>query len=29
MAIGVHHVHAKTRDPKQTLQFYVENLGRR
>ena len=27
MAIGIHHVHVKTRDPKQTLQFYVENLG--
>jgi len=27
MAIGVHHVHLKTRDPKQTMQFYVDNLG--
>jgi catechol 2,3-dioxygenase-like lactoylglutathione lyase family enzyme len=27
MAIGVHHVHLKTRDPKQTVQFYVDNLG--
>src|SRR4029450_1366558 len=27
MAIGIHHVHVKTRDPKRTLQFYVENLG--
>lgn len=27
MAITVHHVHVKTRDPKQTLQFYVDNLG--
>ena len=27
MAIGVHHVHVKTRDPKQTAQFYVDNLG--
>ena len=27
MAIGIHHVHVKTRDPKQTLRFYVENLG--
>jgi len=27
MAIGVHHVHIKTRDPKQTMQFYVDNLG--
>ena len=27
MAIGIHHVHLKTRDPKQTMQFYVDNLG--
>ena len=27
MAIGVHHVHLKTRDPKETMQFYVDNLG--
>jgi len=27
MAINVHHVHVKTRDPKQTMQFYVDNLG--
>jgi catechol 2,3-dioxygenase-like lactoylglutathione lyase family enzyme len=27
MSIGVHHVHLKTRDPKQTMQFYVDNLG--
>ena len=27
MAIGIHHVHVKTRDTKQTLQFYVDNLG--
>jgi catechol 2,3-dioxygenase-like lactoylglutathione lyase family enzyme len=27
MAIAVHHVHVKTRDPKQTMQFYVDNLG--
>jgi catechol 2,3-dioxygenase-like lactoylglutathione lyase family enzyme len=27
MAIGIHHVHVKTRDPKQTMQFYVDNLG--
>ena len=27
MAIAVHHVHLKTRDPKQTMQFYVDNLG--
>jgi catechol 2,3-dioxygenase-like lactoylglutathione lyase family enzyme len=27
MAMGIHHVHVKTRDPKQTMQFYVDNLG--
>jgi catechol 2,3-dioxygenase-like lactoylglutathione lyase family enzyme len=27
MAIGIHHVHVKSRDPKQTLEFYVNNLG--
>ena len=27
MALAIHHVHIKTRDPKRTLQFYVENLG--
>jgi catechol 2,3-dioxygenase-like lactoylglutathione lyase family enzyme len=27
MAFGTHHVHVKTRDPKQTMQFYVEHLG--
>jgi catechol 2,3-dioxygenase-like lactoylglutathione lyase family enzyme len=27
MAIAVHHVHLKTRDPKQTTQFYIDNLG--
>jgi catechol 2,3-dioxygenase-like lactoylglutathione lyase family enzyme len=27
MTIAVHHVHVKTRDPKRTLQFYVDNLG--
>jgi catechol 2,3-dioxygenase-like lactoylglutathione lyase family enzyme len=27
MAIGIHHVHVKTRDPRQTMQFYVDNLG--
>ena len=27
MAFGVHHVHLKSRDPKQTMQFYVDNLG--
>ena len=27
MAFGTHHVHVKTRDPKRTMQFYVDNLG--
>ena len=27
MAFGIHHVHPKTRDPKRTMQFYVEHLG--
>lgn len=27
MAFGIHHVHLKTRDPRQTMQFYVDNLG--
>jgi catechol 2,3-dioxygenase-like lactoylglutathione lyase family enzyme len=27
MAFAVHNVHLKTRDPKQTMQFYVDNLG--
>lgn len=27
MAIGVHHVHLKSRDPKRTMQFYVDNFG--
>ena len=27
MAFGTHHVHVKTHDPKQTMQFYVDNLG--
>ena len=27
MSLGVHHVHVKTRDPKTTMQFYVDNLG--
>ena len=27
MAFGTHHVHVKTRDPKSTMQFYVDNLG--
>src|SRR5213592_84012 len=29
MAFGTHHVHVKTRDPKKTMQFYVDNLGAR
>ena len=27
MALGINHVHVKTRDPKQTMEFYVANLG--
>jgi len=27
MAYGVQHVHLKTRDPKQTMQFYIDNFG--
>ena len=27
MALGINHVHVKTRDPRQTMQFYVDNLG--
>jgi catechol 2,3-dioxygenase-like lactoylglutathione lyase family enzyme len=27
MGINVHHVHIKSRDPKGTMQFYVDNLG--
>jgi lactoylglutathione lyase len=27
MALGLHHVHLKTRDPKQTAQFYIDNFG--
>jgi len=27
MAYGVQHVHLKTRDPKETMQFYVDNFG--
>jgi len=27
MTFGINHVHLKTRDPKQTMQFYVDNLG--
>ena len=27
MSFTLNHVHLKTRDPKQTAQFYVDNLG--
>jgi catechol 2,3-dioxygenase-like lactoylglutathione lyase family enzyme len=27
MSFGINHVHVKTRDPKRTMQFYVDNLG--
>lgn len=27
MGFGVHHLHVKTKDPKQTMQFYVDTLG--
>jgi 4-hydroxyphenylpyruvate dioxygenase-like putative hemolysin len=27
MAYGIQHVHLKTRDPKETMQFYVDNFG--
>jgi len=27
MPVGMHHLHVKTRDPEQTMQFYVANLG--
>lgn len=27
MASTVQHVHLKTRDPKQTMQFYIDNFG--
>ncbi len=27
MALGIHHVHLKTRDPRQTMRFYVDQLG--
>ena len=27
MAFGLNHVHLKTRDPKQTMQFYIDNFG--
>ena len=27
MAFGIQHVHIKSADPKQTAQFYIDNLG--
>ena len=27
MTFAINHVHVKTRDPKRTMQFYVDNLG--
>ena len=27
MGLNVNHVHLKTRDPKQTMQYYVDNFG--
>src|SRR5262245_25431660 len=27
MGFGTNHVHVKTRDPRQTMQFYVDQLG--
>jgi catechol 2,3-dioxygenase-like lactoylglutathione lyase family enzyme len=27
MAFNVQHVHHKTRDPKETMQFYIDNFG--
>ena len=27
MPFGLNHVHVKTRDPKQTMQFYIDNFG--
>jgi catechol 2,3-dioxygenase-like lactoylglutathione lyase family enzyme len=27
MALQINHVHVKTRDPKKTVQFYVDNFG--
>ena len=27
MAFGLNHVHVKTRDPKRTMQFYIDNFG--
>ena len=29
MALTVQHVHLKTRDPKQTVQYYIDNFGAR
>jgi len=27
MSFAIQHVHVKTKDPKQTIQFYIDNLG--
>src|SRR6516162_6995654 len=27
MTFAIQHVHVKTKDPKQTMQFYIDNLG--
>ena len=27
MTLAVNHVHLKTRDPKRTMQFYIDNFG--
>jgi len=27
MSLAVQHVHHKTRDPQQTVQYYVDNFG--
>ena len=27
MSFAIQHVHVKTQDPKQTMQFYIDNLG--
>ena len=27
MSFAIQHVHIKTQDPKQTMQFYVDNFG--
>lgn len=29
MSFAIQHVHLKTRDPKQTAQFYIDNFGAR